>query len=436
MSKLALFGGPKAITRPWLRWPRYDEAEAAGLKRVLNSGKWWLYAYGGGPRPDGTASSDVSEVEQFERELASAHCVKHCYAVTSGTNALEIALQACEIGPGDEVITTGYTFIATSSAILSRCALPVYVDIDPETYNIDPARIEEAITRRTRAIEVVHLGGEICDMDAVLAIARRHNLKVIEDAAQATGSILQGNKGAGGLGDVGIYSFQASKVVTAGEGGACAAQDDEIAERLWSYRNCGRSKTGVWYEHPRIGHNVRMGEFQGAILRAQLSRLAEQCRMRQRNYNTFLARMASLPGFAARKLRPDAAQRCLSVLILTYTGDGWDGLHRDVVLEALRAEGVPATLGYGWANYRNPAFVTMQQTLGHRAFAFGVERFPDWLQYAERCPGTEQACKDRAIFMPHALLLGSEADMQTLADAFAKVYEHRSELGQRRRGAS
>ena len=436
MNQLALFGGSKAVARPWLRWPIHDEAEAAGLMRVLKSGKWWLYAYGGGPRPDGTASADISEVEQFEREFAAAHFVKHCYAVTSGTNALEIALQACEVGPGDEVITTGYTFIATSSAILSRCALPVYVDIDPDTYNMDPARIEEAITPKTRAIEVVHLGGEICDMDAILAIARKHKLKVIEDAAQACGSILKGNKGAGGLSDVGTFSFQASKVVTAGEGGACTTQDEVLAERLWSYRNCGRSKTGVWYEHVRLGHNVRMGDFQGALLRAQLARLPEQCRTRQRSYDAFLAKMAGIPGFAARKLRPDAARRCLSVFILTYTGEGWDGLHRDLVLEALRAEGVPATLGYGWANYSNPAFANMQQAMGNRAFAFGVKRFPDWLQYAERCPATERACRERAIFMPHALLLGSDADMQTLADAFAKVYEHRSELAQRQRAAS
>jgi len=353
--------------------------------------------------------------------------------VTSGTNALELALQACDVGPGDEVITTGYTFIATSSAILSRYALPVYVDIDPDTYNLDATRIEEAITPKTRAIEVVHLGGEICDMDAILAIARKHNLKVIEDAAQATGSILRGNQGAGGLGDAGTFSFQASKVVTAGEGGACTAQDEQIAERLWSYRNCGRSKTGVWYEHPRIGHNHRMGEFQGTVLRAQLRRLPDQCRTRQRNYDLFLAKMAGVPGFAARKLRPDAAQRCLSVFIVSFTGEGWDGLHRDVVLEALRAEGVPATLGYGWANYRNPAFATMQQSMGDRAFAFGVKRFPDWLQYAERCPATERACRDRAIFMPHALLLGGEADIQMLADAFAKVYKHRAELAGSRR---
>ena len=387
MNQLALFGGSKAVTRPWPRWPIHDEAEAAGLMRVLNSGKWWLYAYGGGPRPDGTTSADVSEVEQFEREFAAAHFVKHCYAVTSGTNALEIALQACEVGPGDEVITTGYTFIATSSAILSRCALPVYVDIDPDTYNLDPARIEEAITPKTRAIEVVHLGGEICDMDAILAIARKHNLKVIEDAAQASGSILRGNKGAGGLGDVGTFSFQASKVVTAGEGGACAAQDDVLAERLWSYRNCGRSKTGLWYEHPRMGHNHRMGEFQGAILRAQLSRLAAQCQTRQRNYDSFLAKMAGIPGLAARKLRPDAAQRCLSVFILTFTGEGWDGLHRDAVLEALRAEGVPATLGYGWANYRNPAFREHAEGPGASRLRFRREAVPGLAPVRRTVPG-------------------------------------------------
>lgn len=427
MSELALLGGSRAVDRPLSRWPVFDE-EAAGLLRVLESGKWWLYAYGGGPRPDGGATDDVSEVEQFEREFAAAHFVKHCQAVTSGTCALELALKACGVGPGAEVITTGYTFVATSSAILSRYALPVYVDINPDTYNIDPARIEEAVTPRTRAIEVVHLGGEICDMDAILAIARRHGLAVIEDAAQAAGSVLTDRRAAGGIGDVGTFSFQASKVVTAGEGGACTCRDDQLAERIWSYRNCGRSKTGVWYEHHRFGHNNRMGEFQGVVLRSQLRRLPAQCRTRERNYHLFLDCLAGLPGIAHRKLRPDAAQRCLSVIVLTYTGEGWGGVPRDRVVEALQAEGVPISIGYGWANYWNPAFLTMQERMGSEAFAFGVEKFPDWLEYAERCPATERACRERAMFMPHAPFLGSEADMRMLADAFVKVYENRDQL--------
>lgn len=428
MAKLALFGGNPAVSSPLPSWPQWDDREAAALLRVLNSGRWWLYAYGSGPRPDGGQDDEVAEVERFEREFAAVHHLKHAYAVTSGTSALELTLDACGIGPGDEVITTGYTFIATSSAILSRCALPVYVDIDPDTYNLDPARIEEAISPRTRAIEVVHLGGEICDMDAILAIARKHGLMVIEDAAQATGSILEGGRAAGSMGDASGYSFQASKVLNAGEGGVCASQDDAIAERLWSLRNCGRSRTGVWYEHHRVGYNHRMNEFQGALLRCQLLRLADQCRTRERNYHRLMKKLTAIPGIAARRIRSDSVQRCLSVFIVTFTGEGWDGIHRDRMLEALRAEGVPATLGYGWANYRNPAFLNMQRDLGHRAFAFGVERFPDWAAYAERCPATERACKERAIFMPHALLLGDESTGNLIADAFAKVYEYRDEL--------
>lgn len=428
MSRLALHGGNKAVSRPLPAWPMFDESEAAALQRALASGKWWLYAYGGGPRPDGVATDDVSQVELFERELAAGQFVRHCYGVDSGTCALELALRACDIGPGDEVITTGYTFIATTSAIISRFALPVYVDIDPATYNISPAAIEEAITPRTKAIEVVHLGGEICDMDGILAIAKRRGLMVIEDAAQAVGSVLKGNRGAGGLGDVGTYSFQGSKVVTAGEGGACSAQSDEVGEKLWSFRNCGRSKTGVWYEHFRFGTNTRMPEFIGAVLRCQYFRLADQCRVRRGNYDTLAQKLKGIPGIVPRHLRPDAVQHPVSVVILTYTGEGWDGIHRDRVLEALRAEGLPITLGYGWGSYRNPCFANMQGELGDRAFAFGVERFPDWRAYIERCPHTEKACGERAIFMPHAVLLSDEDQLQMIADAFAKVYEHRDEL--------
>ena len=136
----------------------------------------------------------------------------------------------------------------------------------------------------------------------------------------------------------------------------------------------------------------------------------------------------AIPGIVPRKLRTDVAQRCISIVMLTFTGEGWDGIHRDTVVKALQAEGVPASIGYGWANYRNPAFLHMQETMGRRAFVYGVDRFPDWLKYAERCPATERACRERAVFIPHSTMLGDEADVQLIADAFAKVYEHRVEL--------
>lgn len=428
MNSLALCGGPKTITAPLAKWPVHDQQDEQALLDVLHSGKWWLYAYGGGPRPDGTVSNDVGQVEQFEREFASAHGLKHCYATNSGTTALEIALKACDIGPGDEVITTPYTFIATSSAILSVCAMPVYVDIHPDSYNLDPARIAEAVTPKTRAIMVVHLGGEFCDMDAVMAIARKHHLKVIEDACQATGAFIGDHRAAGGIGDVGTFSFQASKVMSCGDGGLAVSQDDTIGERLWSYRNCGRSRTGLWYEHHRIGTNIRMPEWQGAILRGQLRRLAAQCEHRQQAYDAFISKINDIPGIKPRVLNPQGTRRNLSVVILRFTGEGWNGVHRDELVKALQAEGVPINGGYGWANYMNPVFADMQKNMGHRAFAYGVERFPDWRQYAQRCPVTERACAGEAMFMLHDVFLADGEGVQKLADAFHKVYECRGQI--------
>ena len=139
-------------------------------------------------------------------------------------------------------------------------------------------------------------------------------------------------------------------------------------------------------------------------------------------------KMKGIPGIVQRRLRPDGLQRCTSVVILRYTGEGWDGPHRNTVLKALQAEGLPCGYGYGWPNYKNPAFIRMQETTGHRAFAFGVDKFPDWSAYAERCPASERACDHEAIFLMHEVFLGDRADMQMIADAFGKVYEYRHEL--------
>lgn len=427
MSTLAIKGGTKAVDTPFPAWPVHDAEDERNLLEVLHSGKWWYYAYGGGPNAGSPDGGWISHTEQFERDFARAHFVKHCYGVSTGTCALELSLKACGVGPGDEVITTPYTFIATSSAIMSLCALPVYVDIDPETYNLDARQIAQAITPKTRAIVVVHFGGEIADMDAILAITRRCGLAVIEDAAQATGSILTGDRAAGGMGDAGIFSFQASKVMTAGEGGACTTQDDAIAERLWSLRNCGRIKTGLWYEHHRMGHNNRMTEFQGVLLRGQLRRLAGQCERRLRNYHVFLQAIEGLPGVRPRHFRADCVQRSMAVVVMRFTAQGWDGVTKPQLLKALQAEGVPISGGYGWANYSNPAMTHLQEHMGDKAFAFGVERFPDYAACAERCPVAERACSREALFLLHDVFLGDETQTRKLADAFLKVYAHRAD---------
>lgn len=368
------------------------------------------------------------KVKACEEAIAKYSQCAHAIGVSSGTDALLLALTAAGIGPGDEVITSPYTFFATAGSITRLGARPVFVDIEPETFNLDVSRIEAAVTKRTRAILPVHLYGQMADMDPIMAIARRHKLVVIEDACQAAGAIIRGNQAAGSIGDVGTFSFQASKVMSAGEGGVATTQNDEIAERLWSYRNCGRIRTGVWYEHHRTGSNVRLPEWQGAILRGQLRRLAGQCEHRRQAYESFLAGIRGIPGLKPRVLHPDGTQRCLSVIILRFTGEGWDGVHRNGFVKALQAEGVPVSIGYGWANYMNPGFLRMNETMGGRAFAYGVQRFPDFGAYAERCPVTERACASEATFMLHDVFLADAAGVQKLVAAFAKVYECRGQI--------
>ena len=286
MSQLALLGGPKAVTRPFPDWPIWDDDDRRAVLNVLESGKWWMYAYGEAELgSEEGASAARSQVEQCEEEFAALHHVKRGIAVTSGSMALEICTRAIDLKPGDEVITTPYTFFATSSCILHAGALPIYVDIDPKTYNIDPTKVEEAITERTKAILPVHFSGELCDIEAICAIAARHDLKVIEDAAQSHGVCLEGGRYAGSFGEGGIFSFQESKCVTCGEGGMILTDSEEFAELCWSLRHYGRTRDGLWYEHHRLGWNGRMSEFSGALLRTQLRKLPQQNAVRMANVN-------------------------------------------------------------------------------------------------------------------------------------------------------
>ena len=227
--------------------------EAAVLS-VLRSGRYAL-----GP-----------EVEAFEREFAAYCGAKHAVAVNTGTSALHLALLAAGVGPGDEVITTPATFVATVAAILYAGATPVFVDIDPERWTLDPSKIEAAVTPRTKAVLPVHLHGRLADMDAIVEIARRHGLQVIEDAAQAHGAFRDGT-GAGCFGDAGCFSFYPGKNLGAcGEGGAVTTNDDAIAETVRRLRDWGQDGR---YNHVLQGFNYRMDAVQGAALRVKLQRL-------------------------------------------------------------------------------------------------------------------------------------------------------------------
>jgi dTDP-4-amino-4,6-dideoxygalactose transaminase len=427
MTKLALKGGDPIRRRPFPAWPEVDAADEEAVAQVVRSGRWWMYSYAAGELASDPAQGG-SRVEAFERAFAKFQGVKHCLATSSGSGALEIACRAVGLQPGDEVITTPYTFIASSSCILNACAIPVFVDIDPETYNLDSRLVEAAITDRTRAILPVHFGGNIADMTGLSTIARRHNLSIIEDSAQAQGASLTGNRGAGGLGDLGIFSLQQSKLLTCGEGGIVTTNDSKLAELAWSLRHYGREKEGLWYEHFRLGWHYRMTEFQGALLMTQLAKLPAQNQVRERNARCLYKLLRGIPGINPCQLNPETEHPVFYLVILRYDRTGWDGLSRERMLEALQTEGIPCAGGYSFPLYENPLFTNIDFNAARSPFRLGRDEPVDFLKYRGSCPVAERACREESIWLPQNLFLGSEDDVTDITRALEKVYDNRLEL--------
>jgi dTDP-4-amino-4,6-dideoxygalactose transaminase len=404
MPKLALRGGKPVRKAPFPAWPLPGREERRSLLTVLSSRKWGI----GG-----------QEIEKLERRFARLHSTAHGVAVMNGTVALEIALKAGRVGDGDEVIIPSYTFAATATAVLNVNAIPVFVDIDAETYCIDPESVRAALSPRTKAIIPVHLAGHPADMDALMSIASERNLFVIEDACQAHFAEWGGQR-VGSIGQIGTFSFQSSKNVTSGEGGMLLTKDEALAERCWSYHNCGRSPTGEWYHHPRLGGNYRMTQFQAALLLAQLTKASKQHRTRQRSARYLTSKLTGLLGISPLKVDPRVTSHAYHLFVVRYDKELYSGLERSTLLKALKAEGIPAVRGYV-PLYREGFLAEAREfTLRNRAFA---ERDYSGVN----CPNTEKACKE-AIWLPQNVLLGSREDLDDVVRAFQKIIEHKDEL--------
>lgn len=406
---LALLGGAPVRTRPFTGWPIVGEAEEARLLRTLRSGHW--------------GKLQGQEVAEFERRFADLHGCRHAVAVVNGTVALRIALLAAGIRAEEEVIVPPYTFVATASAVIEANAVPVFADIDLRTFNLDPVAVERAITPRTRAIIPVHFAGQPADMDALMAIARRHGLIVIEDAAHAHGAQYRGRP-AGSLGHLAAFSFQSSKNLTAGEGGIITTNDDMLAEACRSIHNCGRSAGGVWYEHHVISGNYRMGEFQGAVLNGQLERLDDQTATRDRNGRYLASRLASISGLHPQ-LRPAECTRHAYHLFMLRLDPAAFGAPRSAVLSALDAEGIPCSGGYAVSLPQQPLF-------RDRAFGPYLPTRRETLDYSRAsCPVSDVICREQGVWLEQSLFLGPREDMDDIARAFEKVHEHRESLSAR-----
>ena len=327
-------------------------------------------------------------VKEFEKLVAGHVGTKYAAAVNSGTSGLHLCVRAMGIHAGDEVITTPFSFIASSNCILFEGARPVFVDIDPDTWNIDPRRISAAITPQTKAIVAVDIFGQPADMDPIRETAIRHKLRLIEDSCEAIGARYKGHH-AGHLGEVGVFGFYPNKQVTTGEGGVVVTDDDELHSLIISMRNQGRGAGGGWLAHARLGYNFRLSEINAALGAAQMKRIHEILANRERSAGYYIKRLSDIPQVRIQRILPEC--RISWFVMVVRLNDNYTRTDRDRIMKNLHARGI------GCNNYFTPIHLQpfYQERFGHKAGDFPI------------C----EALADRTIALPfHGLLTEQEVD--------------------------
>ena len=400
MNELAIFGGEPLITEEWPRWPYAGERERELIDEVLSSDIWG--GTGMGPK-----------ITEFNEKFATYCDTKYGAAVANGTVSMELCLAAWRIGPGDEVIIPAATFMATATAVHNVGATVVYVDIDPKTLNIDNVKVADAITDRTKAIVPVHIGGHPCDMDHLLEIAGKHDIKVLEDAAQAHGAIYKGRK-VGSLADAASFSFQQSKNLQSGEGGMVLSDKKELIDLIhYSLGKFGRGIREKYsgHIHYRFGWNACYTEIQAAIALAQLERLEEQIEKRTVNAKKLYSLLEDIEGIETFGWQPYCDRHAHHLFLLRFKSENFDNVQRNQFLAALNKEGVLTSSFYPMALYQQPLY-NSETKLSMRKSA---------------CPVAEQACQD-VIFLEQNVLLADSQQIELIAGAVRKVRKNASQL--------
>jgi 3-amino-5-hydroxybenzoate synthase len=382
-------------------WPLQDAREEEAALRVVRSRKWWREAGG--------------EVARFEQRFAAFLGVDHVRAVTNGTDAIELALACLGIKAGDEVLVPATTFIATASAVLTYGAVPIPVDVERDTLCIDAGAAAEAIGPHTRAIIPVHMAGQPCDLDAVMSLARRHGLHVIEDAAHAHGARHR-DRSAGSIGRASIFSFQAGKLITAGEGGALATSDPEIAAQTFERHSCGRPSGDREYVHRVIGSNMRMTELQGAILSVQLERLPEQLVLRERRASRLDELMRGIPGVRPLARRPETTRHSHYMWMAWFDPAAFHGRSASDIARHLRAQGLFAARCFPPV-HRTEMF--SRESLEARGRSLSPRPLPD---YGAIATPVAEAASGSVVWFHHALLLAEESTLEEVADEIMTLH--------------
>ena len=416
MSKLAIKGGKKLRNTNFFIWPHYDNKEIKIVEEVIKSRRWFAGMRGADPG---------SKTYEFEKKFAEYHDAKYGIACANGTVAIEIALRALGVGTGDEVIVPGITFIATLSAVLQVNAIPVVVDILDHNQCIDPNAVERAITSKTKAIILVHFGGFCCDMDKLLDIAKKHNIYIIEDSAHAHGAVYKGRK-IGAIGDLGTFSFQESKIMTAGEGGIITTNNPELAEKCIQYRSCGRHEGESWYIHYVLPVNYRLAEILSAILIVQLERLDGQLKKKNENAKYLAEKFEEVDGIKPFPGDGNTDVNGYYLYLLRYDKNKFSGVSRNKFVEALNAEGIPCHIGYPWPLSKNPMFDNIPE--GAKGCPYTCPYYGKKVSIKDtKLPVSEKICQETVV-IPHQVLLSSKKDLDDIVSAILKIQENVQEL--------
>ncbi len=410
VDRPALLGGAAVHKGGWPKWPEWRQAWEPSVLQVLRSGQWY--------RGSG------EEVPRFEAAYAALLGAKRCLATASGTTALMVGMHVLDVDAGDEVIVSPFTFIASYNAILMHKALPVLADTDPDTLTMDPASIESRITDRTRAVMPVHIYGMPCDMDPIVAVARKRRLAVIEDACQAWLADYKGKK-CGTIGDLGCFSFQNSKHLPSGEGGAITSNSDDLIDRAGSFHDCGRPYGGFkGVQNFTRGGNFRMQHFQAAMLLQQFDKLRDDTARRRQNAARLTDALKEIPGIQPARLPADS-QAVWHLYPFRYDAGTFQGLPRETFVKAMRAEGIPCSAGYHEQYFDG----LLDEAIASRGFKrlFGEQRLKAYRDSLKELKGNRQVCAT-TVAVTQNLLLAEPSDIDHIAEAIRKIQAHGAEL--------
>jgi perosamine synthetase len=407
---LAIRGGEPVRTKSFSDWPIIAENDQANLQKALER-KEWCRLYG-------------KEATHFEQTWAQALGAKHCIGVVNGTSAIYAALNAVDAGPGDEVILSPYTFVATLNAVFQQYALPVFSDTELSSFQMDPASLESRINAQTRCILPVHIGGMVADMEGILQAAKTHQLPVVEDACQAHFAAWNGKKVAT-IGDIGCFSFQSTKILPCGEGGAVVTSDDQLYDRLHAFQNNGRDRlTGTRNGYIHQGGNLRITELQAAILNTQFTRFEEQVQRRIANARYLDELLNEVPGISPARNTHANNTNTYYLYMMDYDKSQYSDIPKNRFVAALREEGIPCSTGYTPLN-KEPFIREMLQSRAYKAI-YPKKRLDQWFE-ANQCPNNDIVC-DRAFYFFHQMLLGSKSDIEDIVKAMLKIHANRDAL--------